>query len=545
MISSTADLANLLKDLYAPEQTKDLKDLRYVIYARKSTDDKEKQVRSLPDQVLECEDLAEKRELNIVDIIQESESAKEPGIRPKFKKMIEDIKAGKYDGIIAWHPDRLARNMREAGIIIDLIDKSIIKDLEFVSFPFSNDATGKMVLGISFVLSKQYSDNLSVNVRRGNRRSIEEGKYLSKGKHGYFKDRNQYLRPDGESFSIMKRAWIMRVDGKTIDEIADFLNQMHYSKRFKDSHKKEIFKMTKQVLSKIFKDPFYCGVVQFGSEDPVDIMDIYDFVPMIDVKTFMNINKLDSNKLKANFRAAKANATKANLMRGKIICGYCGKPMISGITAKKAKNGATTRYFYYRCDEEACSFKNKSVRAKTIVSFASDFLEKNKFSMEKLYDFYLEKMKLKIKNDRVSLERIKTGLKTKSANTTKDVPRIKRFLINETDPIIKDEFKQELKLRKQELIDIKKELDKIEDKKSKGKKVILSYQEFLELFNELPKRIGKIRNMDSLDKIIGNIFLNFTLKGQKVLDFQLKMPFKELFEGQNKPKVFSGGRRRT
>src|SRR3989344_5108908 len=154
--------------------------------------------------------------------IEEKQSAKEPDIRPKFRKMLDDIKQGKYDGIIAWHPDRLARNMKDAGEIIDLLDKQIIKDLQFVSFTFENDTAGKMLLGMSFVLSKQYSDKIRDDVKRGIRRSIEDGKYLSKAKHGYYRDRNMMLRPDGDNFTLLKNAWQMRLQGKTQEVIAKY-----------------------------------------------------------------------------------------------------------------------------------------------------------------------------------------------------------------------------------------------------------------------------------------------------------------------------------
>ena len=166
------DLTNLLKQLHGTEEVKDTSQYRYVIYARKSTESEERQIRSLGDQVVECQKLASDRNFGIVKVIKEAESAKEPDIRPKFREMLEEIKKGKYDGIIAWHPDRLARNMKDAGEIIDLLDKKVIKDLQFVSFTFENSTSGKMLLGIAFVLSKQYSDQLSDNVKRGIRRSI-------------------------------------------------------------------------------------------------------------------------------------------------------------------------------------------------------------------------------------------------------------------------------------------------------------------------------------------------------------------------------------
>lgn len=142
--------------------------------------------------------------------------------------MIDGIKSGKYGSIVAWHPDRLARNMKDAGEIIDLIDKQIIKDLQFVSFTFENSTAGKMLLGISFVLSKQYSDKLSDDVKRGMRRSTEEGRYLSKAKHGYYRDINQMLQPDRNNFALLKNAWQLRLEGKTQEEIAEYVNKEGY-----------------------------------------------------------------------------------------------------------------------------------------------------------------------------------------------------------------------------------------------------------------------------------------------------------------------------
>jgi DNA invertase Pin-like site-specific DNA recombinase len=210
-LNTPADLLAALKDLHAPAtEQASIKEYRYVVYVRKSTDQEEKQVRSLGDQILECKQYAERMGITLrdEDIVQEAESAKEPDIRPKFRKMIKDIQErGKYDGILSWHPDRLARNMKDAGEIIDLLDKGTIKDLKFVSFSFEKSTAGKMLLGIMFVMSKEYSDKLSDDVSRGNKRSIEEGKYINKNKHGYFKDANQHMQPDGENFLLVKQAF--------------------------------------------------------------------------------------------------------------------------------------------------------------------------------------------------------------------------------------------------------------------------------------------------------------------------------------------------
>src|SRR5581483_152704 len=101
------------------ENEPDYSKLKYVLYARKSQTDETAQVRSIPDQILDCKKVQAYFGLNVVKILTEAKSAKTPRIRPVFKQVIDGIKKGMYDGILAWNPDRLARNMLEAGEIID------------------------------------------------------------------------------------------------------------------------------------------------------------------------------------------------------------------------------------------------------------------------------------------------------------------------------------------------------------------------------------------------------------------------------------------
>ena len=146
------------------ENEVDFRNLKYVLYARKSSDDPERQIPSLPDQINECKQLAARLGLTVVKILEETKSAKSPHQRPIFTQMLKDLKVGVYDAILAWNPDRLARNMLEGGTLIDMVDQEQIKDLKFVTHHFTSDANGKMLLGMAFVLSKQYSDKLSQDV---------------------------------------------------------------------------------------------------------------------------------------------------------------------------------------------------------------------------------------------------------------------------------------------------------------------------------------------------------------------------------------------
>jgi site-specific DNA recombinase len=144
---------------------------QYFIYVRKSTSGEESQARSIGDQLAEIRTLVARERLEVVGSFEEAQSAMTKG-RPQFNEMLQRIEQGEANGIIAWHPDRLARNAFDGGQIIDLLDQGKIHHLKFCTFWFEPTAQGKLMLNLAFGQSKYYSDNLSINVRRAQRRGM-------------------------------------------------------------------------------------------------------------------------------------------------------------------------------------------------------------------------------------------------------------------------------------------------------------------------------------------------------------------------------------
>ena len=133
--------------------------MNYFLYIRKSTDEDDRQVLSLESQEVELNEFATREHLHIVDTFRESQTAKEPG-RPVFNKMLARVERGEAEGILAWHPDRLARNSVDGGRIIFLVDSEKVKALKFPTF-WLYKTCGKLKPHIQVLISRYNTYRLS------------------------------------------------------------------------------------------------------------------------------------------------------------------------------------------------------------------------------------------------------------------------------------------------------------------------------------------------------------------------------------------------
>ena len=167
------------------------------LYARKSTDDRDKQVQSIPDQISELRAFADKSNISIVAVLTEKQSAKTPG-RKVFEAMLTRISQGEANGILSWHPDRLARNMTDGAKVVEILEKHGAT-LRFPTYTFDSTPHGIFCLSLAFGQSKLFVDNLSENVKRGQRNKAKRGIYPLRAPIGYLNNRNtKTINPDPE-----------------------------------------------------------------------------------------------------------------------------------------------------------------------------------------------------------------------------------------------------------------------------------------------------------------------------------------------------------
>ena len=321
--------------------------IKYCLYARKSTEQEDKQALSIESQVKEMISLAEREGLEIVEIKRESHSSKEVGQRPVYNELINEIRQGKFNGILTWAPDRLSRNAGDLGSVVDLMDQKLLHEIRTYGQKFTNNPNEKFLLMILGSQAKLENDNKMVNVKRGLRARCEMGLWPSVPPTGYLShsDRNKKCEvlPDEQRASVIKQMFEkVAYDGWSGRKLFKWLEE---DLRFKTKHGKAL---TLSNVYIILKSTFYYGEFEYpkgsgqwyvGKHVPIITKDLYNQVQ----------DKITNDHLTRN-------QDKEFAFTRMITCGLCG----SGITAdekfKKLKDGTTNRYVYYGCTK----FKDKN-----------------------------------------------------------------------------------------------------------------------------------------------------------------------------------------
>ena len=232
----------------------------YFLYVRKSTEEDDRQVLSIDAQLHELRTYAQREGLTTVEEFVEAKTAKQPG-RPVFDLMLEQVETGKVAGLLAWHPDRLARNSVDGGRIIYLVDIGKLIDLRFPTYRFDNTAQGKFMLSIAFGQSKYYIDSLVENVRRGMREKLRRGGWPGRPPLGYVSDhKNRTVVPDPEKALLVKKLFQVYAEGEySLDELRKEVGRWGLFSRTGKP-------VQKSVLAWHLRNPFYYGLMRHGGE---------------------------------------------------------------------------------------------------------------------------------------------------------------------------------------------------------------------------------------------------------------------------------------
>ncbi|MDD5751236.1 MAG: recombinase family protein [Candidatus Peribacteraceae bacterium] len=368
--------------------------IRYVLYARKSSEDDERQALSIDSQVKAMLELAKKEGLEIAEVRRESHSAKASGARPVFKQLLADIRAGMFTGILTWAADRLSRNAGDLGTVVDLMDQGRLIEIRTHGQRFTNNPNEKFLLMILCSQAKLENDNRGINTKRGMKTRAEMGHRPCIPALGYALEK----RPEDKKNRVIPDP----IRGTFVRQAFEKVAYQHTSGRQLHKWMQEVGFTTKlgrtitlSMIYRMLRNPFYTGKFEY----PVGSGNWYQgtYEPLVSQHLFEEVGKV------LDLAPKKAWGTKEFAYTKMMICGGCG----SGVTAeekhKTLKDGSIKKYIYYVC----CDSKTHTCREPSI---REDVLLEQLLALIDTIDLDKAGMKKKLQEEVSRYERFSSGI---------------------------------------------------------------------------------------------------------------------------------------
>jgi DNA invertase Pin-like site-specific DNA recombinase len=313
--------------------------ITYFLYARKSSENEDRQVQSIDDQVRLLIELTHKLGFKVKEVITESKSAKKPHIRPLFEDMMKRIEKGEADGILCWHLNRLSRNPIDSGRICWLLQQGIIKSIQTMERQYLPE-DNVLLFNVESGMANQYIIELRKNVKRGMENKCQKGWLPCTPPVGYLNSEGEKaIIKDSERFDLVRKMWGLMLTGSyTPPQILDIANSEwgFKTRKFKKKGGKEL---SRSGIYKIFSNLFYAGIISFAENQYEGKHD-----RMITLEEYGRVQILLGRKGKPRMQKHKFAFT------GMIRCGECGCLVTAEVKKKLIKSTNTIKeYTYYHC----------------------------------------------------------------------------------------------------------------------------------------------------------------------------------------------------
>jgi len=471
--------------------------MKNIIYLRKSSEAEDRQALSLESQAGELKALAAKLNIRIDKAFQESKSAKAIG-RPQFNEMIKFIKSNPGSKILVWKLDRLARNFRDGGEIISLLQENIIAEI-ITPFGNHNPNDNVLSLAVEFGTANQFVRNLSQDVKRGNRTKLEKGELPGAAPIGYLDNlltKKKEIDPIKSVF-IKKAFELYATGGYSLKEI----NNIVYEKGFTT---KGGLKNSKAQFHHILQNPFYYGVIRRngqlypGQHQPIISKTLFD-----DVQYVLS-GKSRPKKQKHFFP-----------VRGFMFCNLCG----CLLTATTKKGHA---YYYCTNGKGKCLEHTKYLRDKAVDELVAETFKEIKFD-EQMIEFAYRSAKAKIIHSGDNIPNQKDEL-AKQLKTAQDKLSNLADIIS-SDPQLKEALKAKILNLEADTKLIQKQILQAEAQPQQDPLVTLEQTKkaFLQACSASFDYLNADDNKKS--ELLKKLLWNLKIEKQKVQCYQFKAPY--------------------
>ena len=441
------------------------------VYIRVSTEDQAREGFSLGEQEKKLLQLCNFKELEVYKVYKDAGiSAKDMEHRPQFQEMLQDMKEGKINYIVAYKLDRITRSVRDLEELISVLEQYncfLLCDRDDVN---TSTANGRFFVRMLTVLSQLEIEIVSERTKFGLNGAIKSGHIPGQRPFGYTKSEDKKMIVDNATRPYVEKIFDMYLEGKSFQQIANYFkeNNIYPKKKWRDT-----------TIQKIIDNKIYMGDYEqykrIGKQEnlePIVYMNVVE--PIISRAKWEECQKQKERNQRTYTR------DRIYTFFQRLKCPSCGR-----IMKCKGSGGTKRKYMYYTCEHCHVNFNENYVEA-LLENFIYDLLE---------YDMAVKKFFLPILEDKNN--KIDTTIIDKEIRTLeKQRDRIKQAYIKGI--VEMEDFKEDYKLIEDKLFNLEsKKLELIN----------------LENFNYSPHELLAERDLER-EKMIRLDTLNSLLKSK-------------------------------
>lgn len=287
--------------------------MKTILFARVSSREQEETGYSLPSQEKLLKGYAEKKSFKIAKRFSISESASGKSQREIFNEMMQYVKKNNIKIIICEKVDRLTRNFKDAVIIDGWLEKDEERQVHLVKDSLilhkNSRSQEKLNWGIRILFAKNYIDNLSEEVKKGQKEKIAQGWLPTKPPLGYKttgeKGHKIHIIDEEKAPLIRKMFELYATGNYSLKKLSQVMNEEGLRTGGGN-------KLVKSRLAELLSNPFYYGKVRWNNK-------IYDGKQesLITKELFDKVQQTLKSKTTPKYRKH------FPLFKGLLHCGEC------------------------------------------------------------------------------------------------------------------------------------------------------------------------------------------------------------------------------
>ncbi|GAB3534938.1 recombinase family protein [Pontibacter brevis] len=314
-----------------------------VIYTRVSTKEQAETNQSLETQLERCRAYAGRHGYEVVSEFGGTYESAKSDERKEFQRMLEFVKRSrlKVGYIIVYSHDRFSRSGSSAIHITDQLAQLGISVVAVTQPVDTMTASGKLQQGIQFLFSQFDNDQRREKSVTGMEAKVRKGYVVGKAPMGYdqYKVNGEQVVKPNKQGKLIRQAFLLKAE--------QGLSNTDIIKRLKSQG----LTLYNQTLTKIFKNPFYCGLITHGLLAEGEVVE-GRHEPLISRETFLRVNGLQVQNAHGYTQVKEDD----NLpLRHHIRCGSCNKPLTGYEVKKKGIH-------YYKCNTIGCCLNRNASR---------------------------------------------------------------------------------------------------------------------------------------------------------------------------------------